>query len=763
MPARKGKNKLLPNSRGNRRGSSTSERRFSNSAQYDEYDEFEGEDMDFAPVFQARVPHDQEKIDEEEKEEVFTRTIKAQNPNASRNLTQFDFEANEYRPAPKIDHMAIHLNRPGILIHVDSEEAQAQKEYAKAQKASQGGGDSDHALGPSALLNRRLSMAGGNEAAMKQLMLKAVAAQTASTSTTEDSKALDELEVYGADDHLKNQFSFSERATQTFNNPMREREVATLPPPTIDTGFTVTQFDIFDTYLEQLQRQYAAKENAEKKKATFGADKQQESSGIQALLNGEEEVKGDTASEEGNVALLKSLKLMERMINQNSEADVFDHYKYYEDRTEHKREDGRGSFWPLWQFIYRKSGEKPKTVTSICWNPQLTDLFAVGYGSYEFGKTGNGLICCYTLKNTSYPEYILETGSGVMSVDFHPQHSELLVAGLYDGSVVVFDVRNKSGKPLYVSTDPKTKHTDPVWQVAWNPADTNENASLSFYSVSSDGRVTNWVMNKNELVNEEVVELKLEPKTDSDGEEDADDTNMIGLAGGSCFDFNKFEPGLFVVGTEEGSIHAYSSAANSNSHIKTYEGHNMAVYTVRWNPFHPDIFLSCGADWTVKLWEADHSQPIMTFDLNCAVADVAWAPYSSTVFAVVTTDRRLRVYDLNIDKHAPIGKTRARSWTGAVASKASLTHIAFNPVEPIICIGDDKGVVNILKLSGNLRVMSAEQIADVNQAEEVAKLDALLIIDEHDEPDFLKQRVRKTKTDSFEEEVKVAEVKDSEN
>lgn len=33
------------------------------------------------------------------------------------------------------------------------------------------------------------------------------------------------------------------------------------------------------------------------------------------------------------------------------------------------------------------------------------------------------------------------------------------------------------------------------------------------------------------------------------------------------------------------------------------------------------------------------SAPIFTFDLDAAVANVCWAPYSSTVLAAVTTDR----------------------------------------------------------------------------------------------------------------------------
>ena len=81
--------------------------------------------------------------------------------------------------------------------------------------------------------------------------------------------------------------------------------------------------------------------------------------------------------------------------------------------------------------------------------------------------------------------------------------------GLYDGSVCVYDVRNKDRKPIYVSTSPKLKHTDPVWQVYWSREATGEEKPLSFYSISSDGRVSSWILNKSELLHEDVTEIKL--------------------------------------------------------------------------------------------------------------------------------------------------------------------------------------------------------------------------------------------------------------
>jgi len=81
----------------------------------------------------------------------------------------------------------------------------------------------------------------------------------------------------------------------------------------------------------------------------------------------------------------RALKIMERMIVQNADEEKFDDYKYYEDNTEDRDSGNFGSVLPLWRFSTEKS-RKNKHVTSIQWNPKYKDLFAVGYGSYDFLK-----------------------------------------------------------------------------------------------------------------------------------------------------------------------------------------------------------------------------------------------------------------------------------------------------------------------------------------------------------------------------------------
>lgn len=272
-------------------------------------------------------------------------------------------------------------------------------------------------------------------------------------------------------------------------------------------------------------------------------------------------------------------------------------------------------------------------------------MFVVGYGSYDFLKQSTGLICCYTIKNPTWPEYSYTTEAGIMSVDFHPNNAALLAVGLYDGTVMVFDIRLKgNNKPIYMSTVRTNKHTDPVWQVRWN-ADIGVK-NLNFYSISSDGRVTNWTLMKNKLEAEEIIKLKLIVDENKGLSDNKKETFMYGLAGGMCFDFNTHQDHLFLVGTEEGKIHLCSKAY-SGQYLETYDGHYLAVYAVKWNKYHPRVFLSCSADWTVKMWDMQMTRALKTFDLGYAVGDVEWAPYSSTVFSAVTSAGLLYVWDMN--------------------------------------------------------------------------------------------------------------------
>jgi dynein intermediate chain 1, axonemal len=177
---------------------------------------------------------------------------------------------------------------------------------------------------------------------------------------------------------------------------------------------------------------------------------------------------------------------------------------------------------------------------------------------------------------------------------------------------------------------------------------------------------------------------------------------------------------IYLVGTEEGAIHKCSKAYSSEV-LSSYQGHHMSVYSVKWNYIHTRMFLSASADWTINLWDSNITdKPIMSFNLGATVGDIAWAPYSATVFAAVTDDGRVCVYDLHQNKLTPL-------CTQKVVRKAKLTKIVFNPRHPIVLVGDDRGCVTSLKLSPNLRQTSKPVEKGQNFTDmECSKLDRVI-------------------------------------
>ena len=121
-----------------------------------------------------------------------------------------------------------------------------------------------------------------------------------------------------------------------------------------------------------------------------------------------------------------------------------------------------------------------------------------------------------------------------------------------------------------------------------------------------------------------------------------------------------------------------------------------------------------------------HRIPLFVYDLGSAVGDVAWAPYSSTVFAACTADGKIFVFDLNVNKYEALTEQIV-----VQKKRTKLTHIVFNQKHPVLLAGDDRGNVTSLKLSPNLRKKpKVKKGQDVNEGPETesVKLDKILAL-----------------------------------
>lgn len=538
---------------------------------------------------------------------------------------------------------------------------------------------------------------------------------------------------------MRNRLTFCERASTTEHKVILQREVETEKLERINHYGIFHEWDLFDTYMANfislLEKKRKEEEIKMKGKATESKMIQQHGDVLQ------------------RPSLLKALKLLERQIMQIVNGD---RYLFY--REWNKHDDSQDSSKMLYMLLSfpQNARIRNRAVTALCWNTKFEDLFAVGYGSYEFPKKKEdktelddhndemmetGYIYVFSIKNNFFPEVKYTTDSGVLSLDFHPKDYALLVAGMYDGTVCVYDISKKQKTPMLTCDIRYQKHMDPVWQVKWYTP-FNEPNEFVFYSISSDGRIIRWSFFKNKalLETEEVIILKYADNLQKDSQplmlnqdlsSSQNNTNVsltesvqkekqneevlaFGNSGGMCFDFNKhknFEH-YFVVGTEEGKIFLCSTKHREHPILK-YEGHTMGVYCVAWNPFHPKVFASCSADWNIKIWHYKSFAPLMTYDMQSAIGDLAWSPWCSTIFATVNVSGDIKFFDINRARRTPLEPKRYKD--------IPINHIAFNKSEFVFITGNDKGKVNLWKMAEPLRVTIDKKELEEKEKEEKAK------------------------------------------
>ena len=135
-----------------------------------------------------------------------TRVLSAKDPNAPDNVSRFSFKDRQFKLDAAVEQMFTHFEMEGCLVHKETEEGRRIVHEAEAEKIA-----ADRA-------KENEAMAAANEHFERE----------------DDSK------------QLRNQFNFSERASQTFNHPLRERGTVTEPPPSISFSATATQWEIFD-------------------------------------------------------------------------------------------------------------------------------------------------------------------------------------------------------------------------------------------------------------------------------------------------------------------------------------------------------------------------------------------------------------------------------------------------------------------------------------------------------------------------------------
>uniref|UniRef100_A0A4W4G6K8 Dynein axonemal intermediate chain 4 n=1 Tax=Electrophorus electricus TaxID=8005 RepID=A0A4W4G6K8_ELEEL len=495
---------------------------------------------------------------------------------------------------------------------------------------------------------------------------------------------------------------YMERPMQTFNGAPKAKEVQSDSISMVEKATMATHWDIYDSYVSDGGAGNAADGASPTKLDISTLHRVHSSRPLDRTMSGASAistastsssridteafvVQGENESDPEDVLhsekFLQDLLVMERAVLENIYQPKLAAYRQLPILPDPNREQKAGderdgqddvSLNPALERLWAFNCELTmgRNVSNMAWNKKNPDLLAVGYGQFDFKDQKSGLVCCWSLKNPTWPERIFHCESGVTALDFSTCSPSQLAVGMHDGSIAIYNVQSTEKTPVIDSSDCAHKHTGPVWQVRWvenEHGPGGEDKRETLISVSADGRISKWFLRKGLDVKERKIE----------------DSN------------------IYLVGTEDGLIHKCSCSYNEQF-LGTYTAHIGPVYKITWSPLCPDVFLSCSADWTIQLWRQDLFTPILGFtSTHKAVHDIEWSPRWATVFGAVN-EGRLEIWDLGSSILDPIIVSMARPGV-------KLTSLLFATQTDCVLVGDSGGQVSVYKLK-NLNAGEGKEV-----------------------------------------------------
>ncbi|XP_068833628.1 dynein axonemal intermediate chain 2 [Capricornis sumatraensis] len=328
-------------------------------------------------------------------------------------------------------------------------------------------------------------------------------------------------------------------------------------------------------------------------------------------------------------AVLQLGSIMEHCIKQNNAIDIYQ--EYFDDEDAVEVTDEAPSAKTI--NVFRDPQEIKRPATHVSWHPDGNRKLAVAYSCLNFQRAPEGMSnesYIWDLENPNRPEITLKPSSPLVTLEYNPKDSHVLLAGCYNGQIACWDTR-KGSLVAELSTI-EFSHRDPVYGTIWLQSKTGTEC----FSASTDGQVMWWDIRKLS----EPTEVLIMDITKKEHLENA--------LGAISLEFESTLPTKFMVGTEQGVVISCNRKGKTPAEkiVCTFSGHHGPIYALQRNPFYPKNFLTVG-DWTARIWSEDSRESsIMWTKYHMAyLTDGAWSPVRPAVFFTTKMDGTLDIWD----------------------------------------------------------------------------------------------------------------------
>ncbi|XP_037293845.1 dynein intermediate chain 3, ciliary [Manduca sexta] len=328
-----------------------------------------------------------------------------------------------------------------------------------------------------------------------------------------------------------------------------------------------------------------------------------------------------------------------------------------------------------------------RSIACLGWTQESNSKIVTAYCNKKFPitKPVNTNILCYVwnIENPYSPSDEFQPPTACWQIACSPVHPAIIMGGLDDGRVCIFDIRAKK-EPTNLSSF-YTAHRDPVSALLYIPSRHNN----EFFTGSTDGACKWW--------DERMLTIPTDVMIMSIRLSEGEEASLANSEGVSALQYDRSFPTKFMCGTDTGfaiSINRKGKSFKEKFH-GVFQAHKGPVKAVHRSPCTSKMFITCG-DWTVHIWSEDiHSSPIIPGMTNRhQILDVIWAPHKFSCYMTANVDGKFRYWDMLRRYHEPI--------VTLPVSKYPLQKIQAHGDGKLIAIGDSRGGLFVLSLSDSL-------------------------------------------------------------
>ena len=380
----------------------------------------------------------------------------------------------------------------------------------------------------------------------------------------------------------------------------------------------------------------------------------------------------------------------------------------------------------LVSHLYDISDEQSsgRIVSSLDWSPNQNDLFLASFSGTDDFMQQSGLIQLWSLNNRKVPDYIINYQTEITSAIFYKDNPNLVIGGSMTGQILLWDV--KSGRsapeqksPLGIGTKTdrdflnireNNLHKFPVHCLAIVGKDKN------LISLSTDGVLCEWTLsNLSKPINKYDITLSKTEEIQESGE-----------IGPLCIGTIKNKYGNeFIIGCDKNDIYSIRLYDKDYEVLNGFSGSKGPIFGIsphpsagENNPDFSDLFLSCGADWTTKLWSTKiPNAPLLTFNQSKDyVYSVKWHPINPYIFATADGSGFIDLWDLNRDKEIPTFRYNLHN---------AINKLAWSFDGKKLAAGDINGHINIFSSEKDVINVKGEDVNKFYNSIEIIKEDCI--------------------------------------